>query len=288
MQPTQNVIEEIKKRGYEVPTIITPTQELLDINEFLKTKINAHIIPKKMKEKYVLDTSRKFLDAHFKLQIVPFYNETKLGPIRIERYGTVHPYGLPIKRSNLKDPFNGCLREVVNLGEGKITEYFYRGIELNRKLNELSSLSYTHELVHSQLNHQPEIIRDYNNIEFLSIFLETVQAYETSEKLLRIHDIERLFELSGIIEELSKYSQTENEKIRNILVEGTSYLTSTLKAYNLFIRYYYSSIEDKKTILRNIQKVFDYEISVEEFLSTLDITLENSQDQSSIKKYLNR
>lgn len=288
MQKNPDTTKEIKNRGYEVPTIITPTQELLDINEVLKSKINASIIPKKMKKKYVLETSRNFLDSHFILQSVPFYHETKIGPIRIEKYGTVHPFGLPVKSVNLQDQFNGRLKEVITREDGRIIEYLYRGIDLNRRLNELSPLAYTHELVHSQLNHIPGLIKDYTNIEFLSIFLETVQAYETSDKLLRIHDIERLFELSGIIEELSKYHETENEKIKNVLVEGTSYLTSTLKAYKLFIRYYYSTNEDKKTILRNIQRIFNHEISVEEFLSILDVTFENSQDSNSLKKYLNR
>ena len=285
---TERYIEELSKRGYKLPEIITPTQELLEIKKIIDDNNTSIIIPKQTKLKYTLQKSRDFLDSHFDIRIVPYFHETKIGPIRIEKTGTIHPYGIPIKQIRDEEPFYGCLKEVIYNKEDLITAYYYKAIELAKKTNDLSALSYTHELIHSQLNHVKGIVKNYSNIEFLSIFIETLQASETSEKLLRIHDSERLFELSGIIDEINKYYDKHDDEIEDVLLEGSSYAESTLKAYNLFIRYINSTTEDKKMILKSIQKIFNHELSVEDFLIKLNITFESSKDINSIKKYLTR
>ena len=287
MQET-SLIEQIQKRGYTVPDIIIPSQELLNIKDFIDTHNTSTILPQSRKLRYVLTRSRDFLDSHFQIKEVPFYHETKIGPLRIEKYGTIHPYGLPITRIKGEDSFYGSLREVLDFQDGIITNQSYKGIELARKITDLSALSYTHEITHSQLNHVKGLVVDYSNIEFLSIFLETLQSYETSDKLLRIHDSERLSELSGIINELDKYHTRVEEDIKGVLVEGSSYAESTLKAYNLFIRYFNSSLAIKKEILSDIQRIFNQEISVEDFLTKHEITFTNSQNVKNLSNYLRR
>lgn len=285
---TSSLVEQIKSRGYTIPNIIVPSQELLSIKELIDQNNKSIIIPAPKSIHYVLQRSRQFIDSHFQLKDVPYYHKISLGPIKIEKYGTIHPYGLPVIRLKGEDSFYGCLQELLLTKLDKTKEDYYRGIELSKKNTDLSSLSYTHELIHTQLNHVPGLVKDYSNIEILSIFLETVEAYETSDKLLRIHDIERLDELSGIIKELQSYHSTSREDIKEILVEGSSYAESTLKAYNLFIIYYNSSLKLKKEILSNIQKILNYEISVEDFLSMYDITFESSQDVKRLTNYLKR
>lgn len=282
-------IEQIKSRGYkEIPEIIIPTNDLINLSRSIDSINNSTIILPTKKKNYVLDKSRNFLDSHFQIQRVPYYNIKNYLFFQTERTGDIHPYGLPIIKKDYDEPFYGALREVINLKDGTIVSYYYSGIELNKKMNEISSLAYTHEIVHSQINHVPGLIQNYSNTEVLSIFLETLQAYETSEKLLRIHDSERLSELSGIITELEKYHSTTDESIKDILVEGSAYLESTLKAYKLFIRYINSSTNIQKEILKGIQKVFNQELSVEDFLISQDITLENSQEIHQLEKYLRR
>lgn len=285
---TTSLIEQIKKRGYQVPNIIIPSPELLNIKDLIDTYSHTTITPQPRKPRYVLTRSRDFLDFHFHIKEVPYYHETKIGPIKIEKYGTIHPYGLPITKQKGEDTFYGCLREVIDYKDDQILSHSYRGIELSKNLSDLSSLSYTHEIVHSELNHVKGTIKDYSNIEFLSIFLETLQAYETSQDLLRLHDTERLLELSGIIKELKEHHRTTNPQIKDILLEGSSYAESTLKAYSLFIKYYNSSTSIKKEILNNIQKIFNYEISVEDFLTKFDITFSESLDSAIMRKYLKR
>lgn len=286
MQPT-SLTEQIKKRGYQVPNIIIPSPELLNIKDLIDTYSHTTITPQPRKLRYVLTKSRDFIDSHFHIKEVPYYHKTNIGPICIEKYGTIHPYGLPITRIKGEDSFYGSLREVLDFKDDRLINQSYKGIELSKKITDLSALSYTHEITHSELNHVKGIINDYSNIEFLSIFLEILQAYETSPDLLRLHDQERLLELSGIINELTKY-HTSEEDIKEVLVEGSSYAESTLKAYSLFIKYYNSSSSIKKEILNNIQKIFNYEISVEEFLTIYEITFTSSQNVKSISNYLKR
>lgn len=287
MQET-SLSEQIKKRGYKIPKIISPSQELLSIKEIIDAEEYINYKFNKRRLNYILDKSRSFLDSHFNIQEIPFYSERKFGPIKIEKYGTIHPYGLPITKVKGEEDFYGCLREVIDYKDDKVINYSYRGIELSRDLTDLSSLSYTHEIVHSELNHVKGIINDYSNIEFPSIFLEILQAYETSPDLLRIHDQERLLELSGIIKELKEHHRTTDSQIKDILIEGSTYAESTLKAYTLFIKYYNSPTSIKKEILSNIQKIFNHNLSVEDFLMKYDITFAESLDPTTIKKYLKR
>lgn len=282
------LLEEIKNRGFnKYPDIIVPSEDLISIRKLIDQTYNSKIIPSKRKLKYVLTSSREFLDSHFQIQNVPFYKETIIGPIRIEKYGTIHPYGLPIIQIKGEESFYGSLREVISRNNDEISNYSYRGIELSRTLTDLSALSYTHEITHSELNHIKGLIINYSNTEFLSIFLETLHAYETSDKILRIHDNERLHELSSIISDLEKYHNQKEQFTEDILVEGSSYAESTLKAYKLFIRYYYNP-KLRKEILLDIQRIFNHEISVEEFLDKYEIHYENSQNVNELSSYLLR
>lgn len=286
---TYSLVEHIKNRGYTtIPEIIVPSRDLLNIKELINQKCNTTIVPNRKSLKYVLSRSREFIDSHFKIQDVPYYHATSIGPVKIEKYGTIHPYGLPITCIREKNSFYGCLRELVAINSNKKTNEYYCVIKLSKKNTELTSLAYTHEITHTQLNHIKGLIEDYSNVEFLSIFLETVQAYETSDKLLRIHDLARLGDLSDIIEDLQEYYPTTDKDIEDMLVEGSIYATSTLKAYNLFIRYYNSSLSQKKEILNDIQKIFYHEMSVEDLLSKYNITFENSENVKSLKNYLRR
>ena len=135
----------------------------------------------------------------------------------------------------------------------------YRNISLSAKPTEITKLAYTHEIAHSQLNHIKGIIKDFYNTEVISILLESIHALEAdpTERLLYVHDTNRLKDLYYIIKELNKYHSTDNPEIKNILLEGSLYLQSTLQAYNLFIKFYYGTEEVQSKILEGIQAVFD-------------------------------
>ena len=207
----------------------------------------------------------------------------------VSRY--VHPFDLPVKLVGDSDAFYGCSREVLLFGTGSevCSNLRYRWIELSKDLTELAPLAYTHEIIHTQLNHIPGSIEDYNNVEFLSIFLELIEAYESPNyNLIHAHDFYRLRELKEIIRELENNYDSSNPKIQDVLLEGTSYLHSTLKAYHLFDIYVNGDIDVRRTIMVGIQRVLSHFMSVEELLAYFNITYENSINEDIFKKHVRR
>lgn len=287
MQKITSLIEEIKHRGYAVPDVLIPSKNLQDLNNLLKENNILQKAPLKISQKKSLEQSREFLNRHFILQRVPFYKEIKIGPIRFELSGDTHPFGIPIVRIK-EDDFFGFLSEVVTKQDNMIKSIQYKNITLPKKVSELTTLSYTHELTHSQVNHIPGLIEDYNNIEVLSIFLELLNAYEISDSLLKIHDFYRLDELSSLIEQLIRYQNNKEKSIQETLIEETSYVKSTIKAYKLFFLYLKGNDKIRKEILNNIQKIFNQEKTLESVLSLFDITFEDYQENQEFSKYLHR
>lgn len=284
-----NINEEIECRGCNPnPHIIVPSKELVEIGSFLSSLKNHSIILPKEKLRTILKSSRDFLTSTYDLHCVPFEYYKKNLFVNIQITGDTDPFSLPIKRVKDEDDFYGCLREFITFNPNpKIT---FRHIELPRIVTKLTSLSYTHEITHSQLNHMRGLIEEYYNTEVLSIYNELLHAYHTSdqESLLRIHDERRLSELAICISELDKYKNTNDEEIKSVLLEGSCYCVSTLKAYNMFIRYYFGTKGERKELRRGVQSVMDGNITLEDELKKLDISYENSQDIKAIRKYLNR
>lgn len=284
-----NIYEEIECRGCKTnPNIIVPSKELIEIGSFLSLLQNESVILPKEKLRTILKSSRDFLNSTYDLHYVPFEYYKKNPFLKIQITSDTNPFSLPIKRVKDEDDFYGCLREFITFEPNpKIT---FRHIELPKRATKLTSLSYTHEITHSQLNHMRGLIEEYYNTEVLSIFNELLHAYHTDDQecLLRIHDERRLSELAICINELSKYQGTNDEEIKSVLLEGSCYCTSTLKAYNMFIRYYYGTQKIKKELRRGVQNVIDGDLTLEDELKKLDISFENSQDIKALRKYLNR
>lgn len=285
--------EQIKYRGYEEePIVVIPTTSLLAIKNILEQTDMSKLTERKVPLRYVLEDSRNFYESNFKLQEIPYTKENKIGPIRIERYGTIHPFGIPIKRENIDDTFFGSLAEVlVRKEEGY--EIFYKNLSLPKRITELTKLSYSHELAHSQINHVKGLTRSYNNSEVISIFIELLLSLQSDqeETLLRQHDYRRLTELKEIIKELEGYQGKkieQNSLDDDNLIEASTYAMSTLQAYQLFFKYYYGNQSIKKEILSSIQKIFYQNRSVEDTLSEYDITFESSQNPIELQSYLRK
>lgn len=283
--------EEILLRGYDKePEILIPDQSIIEISHILDTPYLEYLPIPKDTLKNTKNSTISFYETFFKLQRVPFYVEKKYGPFKIEKQGDIHPFALPIKREKDVDEFFGSLNEVIFMIEPYKTIY-YKSLSLPKNITEVTKLAYTHEIAHSQLNHVRGLIQEFYNTEVVSIFLELVHALELNdgEYLLSAHDSIRLTELKSIIDELDKYhSRKEEPEIKKVLIEGSLYLQSTLQAYNLFIRYYYGNINTKKELLQGIQRLFNQELTLEELLSSLDISYENSIKPQELKKYITR
>lgn len=282
--------EEIVLRGYQSkPDIIIPTDQILEIANIVDTPYLDYIPLKKSNLKITKNSTIDFYESFFELQRVPYYLERKIGPLRIEKTGDIHPFALPLKKAKDEDEFFGSLNEVIFFTEPYKTIY-YKNLSLPENITEITKLAYTHEIAHSQLNHVRGLIKEYYNTEMISIFLELVHALELNdgEYLLTAHDSIRLTELKYIINELKKYHTRTDDEIRNILTEGSLYLQSTLEAYNLFIKYYNAPISIKKEILQSIQKLFNQELTLEDLLTFYDISLESSINPVSLNQYIKR
>lgn len=277
--------EEIKKRGYRLnPEIIVPTSDLMkNIDEIsyldsINQKFTIKIIPKEE----ALSNSRSFLTSNFRIHQVlsatPVLNSNQL------YISPKTPFELPIIEKESEDVFEGSVVEFFpNVAEKLV---LFKGIVLRTPYTEQTSISYTHEIVHTQLDKSIGSINEYYNAEVLSIFLELVHSlsFNDNEKILRLNDSHRVFEMLYAIEALLSLPKSSRDE----LLEKSKYLSSNLKAYNLFITYYYGSNKLRKEILRQIQTVFDENKTLEDILDIYEITYESSQDTKRLKKYFNR
>ena len=150
----------------------------------------------------------------------------------------------------------------------------------------LSTATKIHEITHTQLERIKQTTKHYHNKEVLPIFLEKVAALELDNSLELLTVCETMRFRSFLEYVLDLYE--ENNHSRTERVEASAYITSTLKAVNLFDRYLESNQEERKEILAGIQMVFDGNKTVEEYLDSQDITLENSTNIGLIQKHLSR
>lgn len=275
--------EEIIRRGYkEIPAPINPSCDLMRIIDEISyfPNITREFKIKKVSKEIALSNARIFLTSNFNFHDVLVAKPKEEGS-SVLRVTLDNPFNIPIVEEKIKSVFSGSVIEFFPPDFDKI---LFKGIVLGIPYTEQTSVSYVHELTHIELDSVPKIVSDYYNSEVLSIFLELVYSYHTSENLLRINDSNRILELINMIEQVLIYPEKEHDK----LLEGSKYICSTLKAITLFINYYYGSNSIKKEILFQIQQVFDGAIQLEEMLTKYDITYESSQDEKRLKKYFSR
>ena len=152
----------------------------------------------------------------------------------------------------------------------------FSAIALGSNLTKISPATYIHELTHSQLESQKGIVSDYHDKEVLSIFMEKVVAKEQDPKAFAISDRMRL---RALLENMILwYMNKDTHKM--IAVDQETYVISILKAYNLYDLYNTSSDSIKKEILINIQKIFNGELTLDDFLRKYHI----SEEPYGVKK----
>ena len=164
------------------------------------------------------------------------------------------------------------------------TPIVFSDIQLGNNITTISSATYAHEVTHTQLESIKGAVRNYQNREVLSIFIEKIAAFNQNPNAYKISNIMRLRHLLECVYVLAvgraeKFSETE-------IIEYETYAVSILKAYKLFDLYISSSSEKKKEMLANIQRIFDGNLVLEDFLAIYNVTNENSFNSESIKRHL--
>lgn len=277
-------IKEIEYRGHDTQdTTIKVTSDLLDLKTILENTAFNEEIPSKRSLKSIKQESFSFYNRHYSLHDIPFTCEKSIGPFKIELNGLLNPFSLPISKVKINDSFYGLLNETLIIGEQ--IKLVYRGISLSKNITDLTSLAYTHEISHTQVNNVCGLIKYYYNSEILSIFNELLAAYEKQdgEKLLQIHDRHRLEELRESISVLKDLQSIDED-----IIEASCYCASTLKAYYLFSMYYYGDQLTRDSIINQIQKTFNHQNTLEENLSELGVPSSELPDSTYLKKYLHR
>lgn len=281
------ISEEIRIRGCEQnPKIIVPDAKLLEIYELIRNFDMDQVAYNPETLRSVLKKSYQFFERYYELHKVPYEEVRKIGKYELSIEGMRSPFRLPIRRVD-EDVYYGLLNEFVIFGEKP--RWVFRHVELPKKITEVSTLSYVHEITHSQDNHIYGSIKNYYNTEVLSIFNELLCAGSMDDggRLLYLNDVVRLHNLRFGIQTLQDYRDKEDE-FRDQLLEGSCYVESTVKAYNMYMDYIEGDRRTREYIILMIQKVFDGEITLEQCLEVLDVTYQNSLNSKRLAKYLKR
>lgn len=291
MEKTIDKDTEIIKRGLNAnPRILNPSDELLSTLKSLEgltiaqTEYQIH----QMDINEALYDAQKFLLYYYKLRKVPYLHMIKVLGINIHILRHINPLKLPINLIPSDDIFTGSVTEVLT--NNPKHHIIFREINLSSTTSEHTSASYIHEITHTQLDRLKHSIREYYNLEVLSIFNELFHAsiLDKDEHLLRLNDSRRIYEMSITAQELRDYHDGKSTMDRDELLDCCKYLVSGLKAYSLFIKFYYADEELQNEILDDVQAVFDGYITVEELLLKHEITYESSQDKQRLTKYFSR
>lgn len=288
LKPTIDINERLLKFASSLATI-----DFLDTYKLQRTPSRQTI----------LTTSEYFLTTKFKLYPISYasdylikkkLNNQEVSSIQelITLYNSVgydiSPFKIPIHFVN-KPYYHGTVSLQTSLCFEeeflKQMKIYARYIELSNKTSEFSSLCHIHEIIHLELERLKGSVENYLHSEILSIFMEQVYAYEQDKTnlLLRKNTLNRLnyffLELHSLLHNnLSAFEQSISSK----------YIVSILISYQLFTIYLQGDNHTKKYLLSNIQDIFNGQQTLEEMLTKLNITYENSIEESNFINILKR
>lgn len=300
---------ELRIHGHDsLGPILRPNAKIIDFATFIEEmeidKRSYYLGPSTKKES--ISEAINFFNRHFKLHKIPYKNELRCDidkfvlkhlpgikiPLKIHNVArNIHPFNLPVRYTG--ETMIECM--VVENVTYIATDYFIDNMKLSFKeiilppqVTQLTASSYVHEVTHTQLAHVKGIIKDYYNSEVLSIFLEILCVSENSDRLLSLQDAMRLTELYQELYTLEENSKGVSTFSKDDLIDSTKYTTSILKAYHLFVEYYYGTPALKKYILTTIQNIFDGNLQLEELLDEFEITIDNAVDNPKLTRYFLR
>lgn len=291
--------------------ILELSEKLVDLAVMLATNEDYEKTDFEMtyvKPKIVLKESKVFLREKFILHRVSYADELMMKLklhgklIRQEKdlvrlYNSVgvkmDPFDLPVKF--VKEPYYyGNVSLLTNLSDDenflKEMTIHFKSIDLGHKTCAMTGVCYVHEIMHTQLESFKGIVRDYYNSELLSIFMELVYAEEQSPTLYRetLKNRINLFlnEFNSLFSYLTDSSNSLGDKWYNVI--ACKYIVSTLKAFNLYSMYIKEDEVGKVNILAMVQSVISGLKTLEEMLSELGITYDNSLEPKHVATLIYR
>lgn len=289
---------------------LTPTKELIDFGTFIE-KLDIESKPYRLNQltkEQTIKEAKEFFNRHFKLHKIPYKGELRCDidlfilknipgitiPLKLHNISRqIHPFDLPVKF--ISESITECMvvqntTYIDNLEFLRNMKLSYKEIILPPTITSLTPSSYVHEITHTQLSHIKGIIREYYNSEVLSIFLEILSVHESPhrETLIPLQDAYRLTELYENISDLESYTQNIKDISDEDLIEESKYSTSIIKAYGLFVEYYYGTPSLKKYILTSIQNIINGDLQLEELLDEFELDINRVVKEPKVKKYFTR
>lgn len=297
--------------GYEkgrIPIIYTPSLTPI-AREIIKLPENTTITKFSCRNLDVFEKAKEILNSHFILHKVPYLQMDRLnvimqdvvssdGTILSDKLGEViskikesstlvSPYDLPVKLEEGHSMVGKIEKPMILISDDNFLRncpITFGSVVLGNNITKLSTATYGHELIHTQLESIKGSCTNYHNREVVSIFIEKLMAVEMdpSGELLRKSEEMRFRDLAenlSILYSGDKFTRTE-------LVEASVYANSILKATHLFDRYVNGDANIQKSILTGIQNIFDGKSTVEKLLENNNITFENSTNLQLVKKHL--
>lgn len=191
-------------------------------------------------------------------------------------------FNLPIiytKESQIEGRINKLFIETTNIEILKRAKVIFSSIELKNCVDFFTPPTYSHEVTHGLLERNKSSVKGYLNAEVLSMFMENLVAFCIGEDLLRVLQSNRLTNLKN----QGKKIKFQNEVTLEDL-EYYQYLNSFFLANLLFDTYQSKNKLIKKQLLRDIVKVFQGELILEEFLESREISLDNDDVVKCLEK----
>ena len=293
--------------GYEkAGATITANQAIYQIADTLKDipeigDFSAFSCPRKE----VFTIAQSFMNQRFKLHKILAGTEQDIAKIvnkgiySIEDFlakakkktSTVSPFTLPVsfvEGHSMIGNTNKCILLVDSAEFLQREPIIFDKITIGKNISILSGGTYCHEITHTQIESQKGSTQEYTNKEVLPILIEKIFALEaTSNKDVLVKS--QLARFKYLLDIISYMQHLPNKTItpsNMVAFDQAIYIPGTLQALRLFDIYKNGSEKVKNEMVFNIQRVFDNQITVEDFLAIYNVTYENSQDSELVKKHL--
>lgn len=162
----------------------------------------------------------------------------------------------------------------------------FDGVFIKDNITKLSYGYLGHELVHTQVEKNPNSLTNIYNKEVLSIFVEMIISKSLGKDILddiMRYRFQNVYECITDLEYIDEAGYTSDKRF-----QFRCYLSSALKALHLYDIYKSSNRDKRIEILSLVEDVFRDRISVERFLEIMHITYKNSRDVDMVKHYVKK
>ena len=224
----------------------------------------------------VLEYDREFFKDNLPLQKILVFDKD-------DNIHKVHPFKIIRFKKGLETSYVDYSKILSGKYRGQIG---FDGIRIKDDISKLTYGYVAHEVVHTQVEKNPNSLESFYNREVLSMFIEMIVSKNIGDKTIdsmmryRFENVyECLVDLSYYEDCIYSYDQ---------ICQFRCYLSSALKALHLYNIYQTSNKYKRIEILSLVEDVFRNKITVEEFLRKMNVTYDNSKDVELVKAYVKK